>query len=370
MNSKGKGLGNIGGMTPVKRYQLLFSNGRRDNDAGFKAPHDVTMTLSDMDFEEIDVDVSYRDSKCKTERCIHYLKAFFQCLGLLRKIKRNSIVFIQTPTGGSIVRDYVLKKLKKKKNVRIITLFHDVEALRGLENKGEDRFFYLILELSDGIIVHNPRMKEWFIQEGLFKKDIVSLDIFDYLYTPEKKERRLVRQVIIAGNLKPDKAQYIRKIKDLGVSFVLYGPGYDDSVSGENITYKGSFPPDELPHVLADGFGLIWDGVSIETCSGMFGEYLRYNNPHKLSLYLASGLPVFIWKDAAEAEFVERNGVGYSISSLSDIPTILEKITEDEYNALLGRVDVVSAKLVNGMYTKNAVTSLLDKIDRLDSGTS
>lgn len=345
-----------------KRYQLIFSDGKTFNHAGSKAPRDVMTTLSTMGFEEIDIDVSYRWAENRLSAGLHYIKAVLQCLGVLRRIRKNSVVFIQTPTGGSIVRDYVLKKLKKKKNVRIITLFHDVEALRGLENKGEDRFFYLILELSDGIIVHNPRMKEWFIQEGLFKKDIVSLDIFDYLYTPEKKERRLVRQVIIAGNLKPDKAQYIRKIKDLGVSFVLYGPGYDDSVSGENITYKGSFPPDELPHVLADGFGLIWDGVSIETCSGMFGEYLRYNNPHKLSLYLASGLPVFIWKDAAEAEFVERNGVGYTISSLSDIPTILERITEGEYDALFERVGVLSAKLVRGAYTKNAVMALLSSI--------
>lgn len=369
MISKKKNIENIENSVSIRRYQLFFKNGRKNNDAGYKAPHDVTITLSNMGFEEIDIDVSYREEKCKAERCLHYLKAFLQCLGLLRKIKRNSIVFIQTPTGGSIVRDYVLKKLKKKKNVRIITLFHDVEALRGLENKGEDRFFYLILELSDGIIVHNSRMKEWFINKGL-KKDIVCLDIFDYLYTPEANKREHDKQVIIAGNLKPDKAQYIRKIKDLSIPFVLYGPGYEDSISGENITYKGSFPPDELPYVLADGFGLIWDGDSTETCSGMFGEYLRYNNPHKLSLYLASGLPVFIWKDAAEAEFVEENGVGYSVSSLSDIPTILEKITEDEYNALLERVDVVSAKLVNGMYTKNAVASLLDKIDGLDSGTS
>ncbi len=370
MTNKIKTVGNTGNRFSMKRYQLVFSNGRKDNDAGYKAPQDVTITLSDMGFEKIDIDVGYREARCKAGVFLYYLKAVFQWLGVLRRIKRNSVVFIQTPTGGGVVRDYVLKKLKKKKEARIITLFHDVEALRGLKNKGEDRFFDLILELSDGIIVHNSRMKEWFVNEKLFKKDIVCLDIFDYLYTPKAKNRKPDKQVIIAGNLNPDKAQYIRNIKDIGISFVLYGPGYDASISGENITYKGSFPPDDLPQVLADGFGLIWDGNSIDTCSGMFGEYLKFNNPHKLSLYLAAGLPVFIWKNAAEAEFVERNGVGYSVSSLSDIPGILESITEEEYNALLERVDAVSAKLISGAYTKNAVTALLSKLEEMCSGIS
>ena len=41
-------------------------------------------------------------------------------------------------------------------------------------------------------------------------------------------------------------------------------------------TYFGSFLPDELPVALEGGFGLVWDGDSAETCSGVFGEYLRF----------------------------------------------------------------------------------------------
>ncbi|NRO11242.1 Beta-1,6-galactofuranosyltransferase WbbI [Lactobacillus helveticus] len=48
------------------------------------------------------------------------------------------------------------------------------------------------------------------------------------------------------------------------------------------------------------------------------GNYLRYNDPHKLSLYLASGIPVIIWKKAAEAKFVEENKVGITVDSLED----------------------------------------------------
>lgn len=345
------------------KYQLMFYDGQTANNAGYKAPQDVVTAVSELGFQEIAIDVSYRSAANKICAGLHYIKAIFQCVATLVKIKRDSVLFVQSGTGGGAVRDYVLRKLKESKKVRIITLFHDVEALRGQKIKGEASFFNLILELSDGIIVHNDRMKEWFIKKDVYKKNIVALEIFDYIFTPEGRNRHLKKQVIIAGNLSPEKVKYIGKIKDLDSSFVLYGSNYDASAGGNNITYKGSFPPDKLPHILEDGFGLIWDGTTTETCSGTYGEYLRYNNPHKLSLYLASGLPVFIWKEAAEAEFVERNGVGYTISSLSDISTILECVTEDEYRRLCKRVDSISSRLINGYYTKAAVTRLLEMLD-------
>ena len=346
-----------------KRYQLIFNDGKKANNAGYKAPQDVLSAVSDLGFQKIEIDVSYRFATNRIETGLHYLKTIFQCLTVLARIKKNSILFLQSGTGGGIVRDYVLKELKKKRNVTLITLFHDIETLRGLHIKGEAHFFNLILELSDGIIVHNPKMKEWFVSQGIYKKNIVSLDIFDYLFTPRQRKRSLKRQVIIAGNLNPQKAKYLEKIKDIDSEFVLYGPNFDKTVAGENMKYRGTFSPDELPHILEDGFGLIWDGDTTETCSGPYGEYLRYNNPHKLSLYLASGLPVFIWKEAAEADFVEKNGVGYTISSLSDIKLILDSITENEYRASCEKVDVISSKLIKGYFTKDAVTKLLDMID-------
>ena len=41
---------------------------------------------------------------------------------------------------------------------------------------------------------------------------------------------------------------------------------------------------------------------------------------HKLSLYLAVGLPVIIWEKAAEAEFVLKENVGVTVKSLYELP--------------------------------------------------
>ena len=53
-------------------------------------------------------------------------------------------------------------------------------------------------------------------------------------------------------------------------------------------------------------WGLVWDGNSIDTCSGNFGEYLRLNAPFKFSLYLAAKRPVVVWRESAMAEYVRK----------------------------------------------------------------
>lgn len=55
---------------------------------------------------------------------------------------------------------------------------------------------------------------------------------------------------------------------------------------------EGSYMPEELPEKLEAKYGLVWDGLEITSCEGTFGQYLKYNNPHKFSLYMAAGIAV------------------------------------------------------------------------------
>ena len=92
---------------------------------------------------------------------------------------------------------------------------------------------------------------------------------------------------------------------------------------------------------------------------------MRYNNPHKLSLYLSSGLPVIIWKQAAEATFVEKNGVGYTVKSLYEIPELMKKISENEYKNITENVSRISKKLINGEYMQLALREALSNISNI-----
>jgi hypothetical protein len=106
-------------------------------------------------------------------------------------------------------------------------------------------------------------------------------------------------------------------------------------------------------------FGLIWEGDSIESCTGPFGQYIRYNNPHKFSLYLSLGLPVIVWKEAAIAPFVLQNKLGFTISSFNELESIGERVTDEEYNGYVSNIRQFSDKVRTGYFLSKAINQLV-----------
>ena len=127
-----------------------------------------------------------------------------------------------------------------------------------------------------------------------------------------------------------------------------------------NVTYQGSFSVDEIPKKLNKGFGLVWNGDSIDTCSGNFGKYLKYNNPHKLSLYLSCGLPVVIWKQAAQAEFVKKYNVGICVENLKEAEDIIDNMNGKDYKILQDCVNKIKPLLCSGYFTTKAIKQALN----------
>lgn len=102
----------------------------------------------------------------------------------------------------------------------------------------------------------------------------------------------------------------------------------------------------------------MWDGECIDGCTGNTGDYLRYNNPHKLSLYLVSGLPVVIWREAAEAQFVKDNNVGIVVNSIDDFSNAFDELSEQQYYEMVENARKISGKLRNGEYLLDVVKKI------------
>ena len=340
----------------INRFQL-WNFGREAWNAGSKAPADVLSIAFSLDYKIIDIHPWFGE---KQEEVSAYSVRrneadWFSCFNT---VSRNSCLFIQYPFGQLHQKEkHILRKLKKEKMVKIISLIHDVPGFHG-EDGTNEMYAELdfILEIADVIIVHNDFMKDFFIQKGVSSYRIVVLKIFDYLTDSVQKDRKFEKTAIIAGNLSPIKSRYIIHLDEInGVNFHLFGGGYPLEIQHENVVYHGEFQGDEILAQLCDGFGLVWDGDDLDSCTGSYGNYLRYNSPHKLSLYLAAGLPVIIWEDAAEAEFVENNKVGFTIASLRELPQLLNSITEDEFHELKINVMSVAEALRSGRYTTKAL---------------
>lgn len=341
----------------MKRHQIVEAT-ENANHAGKKAPADVAIIAEKLGYQPHVILMNNTDQGivAKVKRQMGYWKSWKECY---RDIDENAVVLIQNPFHNpQLTRNSILKKLRKDKHVHFFSLIHDVEELRNMTyDSYYKKEFEFMVEISDVFIVHNEVMKRFFVEKGIPENQIVVLDIFDYLHSYKDKKVIFSKSVAIAGNLDTNKCQYIGMLHQLSdVQFKLYGVNFNEKMRQyPNISYMGSFPVDEIPSKLDSGFGLVWDGESIQDCQGASGQYLKYNNPHKLSLYLSSGLPVIIWSQAAEAKFVKRHNVGICIDSLEDLPAELSKIDEKKYQDLTKHVRAVAEKLMSGNYTAEAI---------------
>lgn len=284
---------------------------------------------------------------------------------------KSGIVFIQYPLNVPSALLPIIMRRSKRRGLKVVLFVHDIFMARfsktGARNFAERLRNYQkersLLRMADIVIAHNDRMAEVLIRDFDIKPaHIVELGLFDYLVGSfhSHKGRSRESPIVIAGNLAPDKAGYLSQLPS-SVNFNLYGSGYNGG-GPENVHYMGVYTPDELPHNLEGSFGLVWDGPDPSSCSGMYGSYLRINNPHKTSLYLASGLPVVVWSGAAVSEFITANGLGIAVDSLYDLSSRLALISDDQYDEMLKRVSRIGHELRSGRMTIDAIQASIRRI--------
>lgn len=330
---------------------LLSVYDKTEYNAGPKAKRDISKILSEkLNFKNIEFYFSLNNTISSKINKIKYLN-----WDIPRKLKNKKIdnIFIQYPIYSTVVTEKILSLLDS--HVKVYYIIHDLESLRLFKNDAN----YLVEEINrlnkaDGLVSHNSTMTKWLRENGV-KTKISNLEIFDYLTENVAPESNSYEKTLCyAGNLQ--KSDFlVNKFYPIDV----YGPNpkkkYPNTVS-----YKGVFTPEELPKHLKENFGLIWDGNRIDECNGVYGEYMKYNNPHKVSLYLSSGLPVIIWEKAALAEFVSKHQAGIVVESLAQLQDRLGSLTEEEYLNLRHNAQLVSEKLKKGHYVVEAVSNLIN----------
>lgn len=337
---------------------FLSENVGNSRDAGTKPKKDIEQILESLNFVKIGIDfsISKKNFSVKLKKSLKDLKA-------------GDVLLVQYPLKKAYIVSKECRKLKKK-GINTIVVVHDLNHLRLLKprnlndwvNKYQWKMRDLIILKSFSLVIaHNKIMKSYIEKFKISSEKIIELGIFDYLLPTELGIQEFSKDdVIIAGNLSEEKAAFVYKLP-IGSNYGLYGINYTTKDKRDNVHYYGSFDANN-PSCLGGKFGLVWDGDSVHTCSGNFGEYLRYNNPYKLSMYLALGIPVLVWKESALSKFVEEQGVGIAISDLDSIPNILENMSEDDYQKFKHNATEISIKLRKGDFFKNAIKKSLTLI--------
>ncbi len=275
---------------------------------------------------------------------------------ILTKMERGDILFLQYPMKKFYKTACVFAHLK---GAKVVTVIHDLGAFRRHKLTPEQE--NIRLSRTDFIIVHNEEMKKHLLRHGC-RLPLHCLGIFDYLSQTEPARYATPhhpRSVVYAGGLGRWRNEFLYKLDPHIRNWTLdiYGKGLEEAYAKDwrHIAYHGFLNSEEFVNRVEADFGLVWDGDSIDECSGNWGEYLRINNPHKTSFYLRSGLPVIVWSQAAMAPFVLKHRIGMAVDSLGDIDNALNALTEEEYGVMKENALKMGRQLGEGCFIKQAL---------------
>ena len=331
----------------MKVISAIYFDEKRN--AGPKAPKDVNEILKNKYGARIYS--CLRTGKYKYKIFIQIIKSRFT----------NEITILQYPLLGKKIT-YLFAKKKKT-----ILFIHDIWSIKKRDiNKAN--YEIDIFKHFKYIVVHNERMKRYLINNGINEKNIYVLDFFDYL-TNKIPKKQLIRKddtnnlkVIFAGNLKPSKAKFLYQIEKNKVKFKLnlYGLGFDNNLlkidKKDNIKYCDSFEPDDLSNINGN-LGLVWDGDYNESDENEdYKYYTKFNNPHKLSCYLAMNMPVIAWRKSAIAEQIKKYNIGYLISNIYDI----NNIDFSDYEEKRKNAEKIGENIRKGYYTQRVIDEIIN----------
>lgn len=351
-----------------KSYKQYF-------DATGKAPEDIEHILLESGCQRIETaccDPTDADKpKCKLMGYYYELKnAWLQFWRIVIHMPNDSVLVYQYPSvfWGDYPELYYCFLMVRvfcllfQKRIEILFVIHDLPSIR-FKDEHLKNWERKIFPLATYVISHNQQMTKYIKDVLYYKGAIANLDIFDYLVKkPKEYERHELkdsRTVAYAGNL--IKPGFIYKIGDMGsVKIHLYGKQLrcEKEELPPCCEYKGCFAPDELPMIMNEDFALIWDGDTAEGISGLMGEYMRYNNPHKLSLYVVAHIPVIVWRNSAIADFVINNNIGFTVNNLSEMKERIINITQDEYNEMYDNISRLAMLLEHGGSIKRSISKL------------
>jgi hypothetical protein len=280
----------------------------------------------------------------------------FFLLKMIVSAKRRSTVAFLFPVYARM--NWLLLRILRLKGVKLVCIIADIEGMRDSDEdllKTETRQ----LRQCRYFIVHNDKMKS-LISQIVPGSTCQPLFFFDFLTDPLPIQRTKTNTIVFAGNL--EKSKFLLQLDQVNspIQFNVYGPGIPEKIIGyTNVQYGGIHKPYAMPGIVQGSFGLIWDGNSIESCTGGYGTYLHYNSQHKLSLYILSSLPVIVWEEAATAELVKEYKIGFTINSLHEIAGKINSLSDDEYRQMQINMRPLAEKISKGECLGVAITQLM-----------
>lgn len=326
--------------------------------AGNRAKTDNEVTFAEMGAVNLGLPQRIRSGKVAT-----FVYDLMSVVRFAFKVRRSDRLLLQYP-----VKKYytLICRIAHSRGAKVVSFIHDLGSCRRKKLTVEQEMRRL--SHSDAVIAANPAMQAWLEVNG-YKGILTCSGFHDYRSNAQPNEESGLSTpptVIYAGAVNRRKNSFLIDFCQLHKSYrlLIYGDcrNIPEIVNSQTET-RDFIEPDMFISNAGGDYGLVWDGDSLDACTGSFGEYLALNTPHKASFYLRAGLPLIVWDNSAIAPLVKHEGVGIAVSSLADIDNALARITDDAYSKMRRNVVALSKKLSAGDSLRAAIDYSLKKLD-------
>lgn len=347
----------------MHRICYISRNYRGLTSSGNKAKTDNEMTLAEMGA----VNLGLRQTTYRNK----LLTFFLNLAGIVKyacSVKKGDVMVLQYPVKKYF---FFICRMAHLRKAKVVALIHDLGSMRRKKLTETQEIERLMN--ADYVIASNEVMKQWLTDKG-YTHPTGSLGMHDYKTSstpsegkePEQENHAKVPVVVYAGALAMRKNAFILQLPETIHNYQLhiYGDaaGLPTLQPSATVVVKGFLPADQFCEKARGDYGLVWDGDAVDACTGNFGEYLRYNSPHKVSFYIRAGLPVIVWREAALAALIEEEGVGICIDSIKQLETLLPTITPEQLEEMHRNVLRVGQKMGEGGFFRDALEQALKTI--------
>lgn len=335
-----------------RNYKKLLSGGGR-------VRTDLESIMDSMGFTNIGLKQSRKSNKV-----FDFFYTFTSVMKGVMSLKKGDVLVIQYPMKKYY--EFVCNAAHRR-GAKVVSIIHDLGCFRRKKLTEEQEMKRL--SHSDALIVHNPSMHKWLKEHG-YKGEMQVIGLFDFLSPNEVSSKRELPKsadkysIFFVGNLTKKQNSFLYMMPEhlKNHKIHLYGKGFCEESNADQLVYEGFGIDYELMANNNGDFGLSWYGESLTEGKGMIGEYMAYNNPHKILLYLRCHAPIIISSKAALAPFVKEHGIGICVDSLEEIGKRLESISIEEYTRMKENAIAISNRIASGYYFKSAYTELLKKL--------
>ena len=242
-----------------------------------------------------------------------------------KKTAPGDAVIFQFPTWNHYTVDANLLSWLKSQQRRVIIFLHDYVPVMYKESRPLAPQFIAMLNQAEVIIVPSVAMYEVLKKHGLTVKKYVVQGIWDHLTQKTFVSPTFQRQLHFLGS--PERFNFVNHWQS-ALPLRLYTQKLPRPMCA-NVLYEGYFEDEVLLAKLAEagGFGLVWH-------SDDDLDYMRIYSPYKLGTYLAAGLPIVARRGFAQADLIEKHGLGLVVSSFDELERVLETMTEETYHKM------------------------------------